>query len=136
MTFTFSDIVLGVAVMDREHEQLEALFNEFERCFGDEGAADRAINLAVEALALGNAHFEHEEALMDATQYPGAAEHKFQHRNLRLQFTTLADDTIANIRRHDPVTIEHIDVLRHLLLEHISGPDRALAAHLTKADAA
>lgn len=130
MATTISDIVLGVALMDREHGALEALFNEFEQCFSSDTQINRAIVLAGEALALGNEHFAHEEALMEATGYPGIAEHKFQHRNLRLQFTTLADDTIGNIRRHDPVTIEHLDLLRHLLLEHISGPDGALAAYL------
>ncbi|MDR3527515.1 MAG: hemerythrin domain-containing protein [Rhizomicrobium sp.] len=130
MTIAFTEISLGVALMDREHRALVALFDAFERCFGDDSQLEEAERLAGEALSLANDHFEHEEALMAESQYPGIAEHKFHHRNLRLQFTTLVDDTIANIRRHDPVTLEHLDVMRRLLQEHILGPDTVLAAHL------
>lgn len=130
MTTSFADITLDVAILDDDHRQLEALFRAFEQCFAADGDVEEATRIAGEALVLGNSHFEHEEALMAETCYPDTAEHKFHHRNLRLQFTTLADDTIANIRRHDPVTLEHLDVLRRLLLEHVAGPDSALAAHL------
>ena len=136
MTITSVDTTSGLALMVREHRQLEVLFDEFERCFGDDAKNERAMHVAGEALDLGNAHFEHEEALMAASHYPGIAEHKFHHRNLRLQFTTLSDDIIANIGKHDPVTIEHLDVLRRLLMEHISGPDSALEAYIRSVDLA
>jgi hemerythrin-like metal-binding protein len=130
MSHNFTAISLGVALMDREHRGLVALFDAFEQCFAGDSQLEEAERLAGEALILANDHFEHEEALMAESQYPGIAEHKFHHRNLRLQFTTLVDDTIANIRRHDPVTFEHLDVMRRLLHEHIMGPDAALAAHV------
>jgi len=129
VTITSADTVAGLALMIREHRKLEELFDEFESCFGDDAKNERAMHVAGEALDLGNAHFEHEEALMAASHYPGIAEHKFHHRNLRLQFTTLSDDIIANIG-------EHLDVLRRLLMEHISGPDSALEAYVRSVDLA
>jgi len=136
MTIDTTGVTLGVALMDREHLQLVALFDAFEQCFDNNTQLEEAERLAGEALTLANTHFEHEEALMAETRYPGIAEHKFHHRNLRLQFTTLVDDTLANILRHDPVTLEHLDVMRRLLHEHILGPDTALAAHLKTVGAA
>lgn len=135
MTINLTGIALGVAVMDREHLQLAALFDAFERCFHDHTEREEAERLAGEALTLANDHFEHEEALMSETRYALTTEHKFHHRNLRLQFTTLVDDTLANILRHDPVTLEHLDVMRRLLRDHILGPDTALAAHLKSVSA-
>jgi hemerythrin-like metal-binding protein len=116
--------------MDREHIQLAAMFDAFEQCFHNRTPLENAEALVEEALRLGNSHFEHEEALMEQAAYPGIAEHKFHHRHLRLSITTLVGDTLAHLRTHDPVTLEHLDVMRRLLHEHIAGPDTVLATYL------
>jgi|GEM_PF-817677 len=133
MAVDFSKLAVGVDVMDAEHWQLAGMFDEFEHCFHRHGAPETVELLVQEALSLANTHFEHEEALMEATDYPEIAEHKFHHRNLRLQYTTLVGDTVAHFRSHDPVTLEHLSHMRHLLSNHIAGPDMALANYLKTA---
>jgi hypothetical protein len=51
---------------------------------------------------------------------------------LRMEFTTLVGDAMA-IKSHDPVALQQLKVMRALLLEHITGPDRELASHLKAA---
>jgi hemerythrin-like metal-binding domain len=130
MAIDFSELRLGIPAMDQEHQDLAALFDSFERCFQTRSDPEKAEALVGEAVSVAMAHFEHEEELMTASGYPGTEEHKFHHRNLRLQFTALLADTLANLRAQDPVTLEHLNQMRRLLVEHIMGPDTALAAHL------
>jgi hemerythrin-like metal-binding protein len=130
MAIDFADVMLGIEVMDREHIQLAAMFDTFEQCFHNRTPLENVEALVEDALHLTNEHFEHEEALMEQAGYPGISEHKFQHRNLRLSITTLVGDTLAHLQAHDPVTLEHLDVMRRLLHEHISGPDTVLAVYL------
>lgn len=130
MAINFAEVVLGIEVMDREHIQLAAIFDEFELCFHNKTPLENAEAVVEKALRLANSHFEHEEVLMEQAAYPGIAEHKFHHRNLRLSFTTLVGDTLAHLQAHDPVTLEHLDIMRRMLYEHICGPDTVLAAYL------
>lgn len=122
----------GIAAMDDEHHALAKLFDAFVKCIQTDEPQEVADSLIQQAITCANAHFEHEEQLMAQTAYPNAEDHKFRHRNLRLKFTTLIGDTVA-VKAHDPVTLEHLDVMRLLLEEHISGPDGQLAAHLKAA---
>lgn len=130
MTVSLSEMLeLGIESMDSEHRELTRLFDEFDECIRGDGSAEQAHDIVRKAIKAGNDHFEHEEAIAAEVDYPGIEEEKFQHRNLRLQFTTLVGDTV-NFKSHDPVTLEHLAVMRSLLEEHIAGPDRDLADYL------
>jgi hemerythrin-like metal-binding protein len=120
---------LGVESMDTEHRRLAALFDAFVACMKEENPLERARAIVHEALAVANAHFEHEEAMMAETHYPGIEEEKLQHRMLRLKLTTLVGDAL-NTGVCDPVTLENLATMQQLLFEHISGPDRELANYL------
>lgn len=130
MTITLSKTLeLGIESMDSEHRELTRLFDEFDECIRGDGSAEQAHDIVRDAIKAGNYHFEHEEEIAVQANYPGIEEEKFQHRNLRLQFTTLVGDTV-NFKSHDPVTLEHLAVMRSLLEEHIAGPDKDLADYL------
>jgi hemerythrin-like metal-binding protein len=126
------EIALGVASIDAQHQELVDLFDQFEHCIKSDVSRDEVQGVIDRALACANAHFEHEEELIARTRYPKAEEHKFEHRHLRIQFTTLVGSALA-ILSHDPVAREQLGVMRGLLLDHIVGPDRELAAHLNAA---
>jgi hemerythrin len=120
---------LGIETIDSEHRDLARLLDEFAKCICDgdpEGSANEIVGRAIDC---ANVHFEHEEELAAAANYAKIDEEKFQHRNLRLQFTTL----IGDIKARDPIAIEHLIAMRTLLEEHISGPDRELADFLKAA---
>jgi hemerythrin-like metal-binding protein len=129
---TSAFVELGIESMDSEHRELVRLLDDFARCIKDGNSTERAHAIVSEAIKCGNAHFEHEEELAAQVGFPEIEEEKFQHRNLRLQFTTLVGDTVAN-KFCDPVTLEHLKVMRALLDEHISGPDKDLADYLKAA---
>jgi hemerythrin-like metal-binding protein len=123
------ETVLGVASIDAQHEELIDLFNQFEHCIRNGANADAVQDLVQRALACANAHFDHEEDLIERTKYPHADDHKFRHRHMRTELTTLAGDVLTTMT-HDPVALEHLKEMREMLLEHIAGPDRELVTHL------
>jgi hemerythrin len=129
-TSTFHE--LGIESMDNEHRELIRLFDEFASCIRDGNSTERAHMIVSEAMQCANAHFEHEEQIAEQANFPQIEEERFQHRNLRLQFTTLVGDTVSN-KFCDPVTLEHLKVMRALLDEHICGPDKDLANYLKAA---
>ncbi len=116
---------LGIEWMDDEHRELARLIDEFARCIKG-GEIDRANVVVGEAITCANAHFEHEEEVAAQANYPKIDDEKFEHRNLRLQFTTLVGD----IKSRDAIALEHLIAMRKLLEEHIAGPDRQLADFL------
>jgi hemerythrin len=122
-------LMLGIQAMDAEHRELSRLLDEFQDLVENDGAIERIRQVVQDAIRCGNAHFEHEEQMADKAAYPKMDEEKLNHRNLRLQFTTLAGDML-NFRSRDPVTLRHLAEMRQLLEEHIAGPDKNLAEYL------
>jgi hemerythrin len=125
---------LGIPSIDDEHRELVRLFDAFASCVKGASPAEEMHAIVQQAISIANEHFAHEERLCDETGYPQTEDHKFRHRHLRLQLTTLVGDTIGMAAR-DPVTIEHLFEMRRLLREHSDGPDRDLAEHLKRAGA-
>src|SRR5512139_2105323 len=97
MTADICDFLeLGIESMDNEHRELVRLFDEFAQCVKEGVSPERAHEIVNAAIECANAHFEHEEELAAQADYPQIEDEKFHHRNLRLQFTTLVGDTVAN----------------------------------------
>lgn len=122
---------LGIKWLDAEHAELAHLFDEFAACVQAGGSAARAHRVVDEAIKCANEHFEHEELVAAQFNYPKIEDEKFNHRKLRLQFTTLIGDT--NGEYCDPTTLEHLEAMCALLEEHILGPDKELAEFLKAA---
>lgn len=122
-------LTLGVEEIDSEHRQLTSLLAEFVECLHTNATNEQTLAVLQKAIAFANSHIASEDALMDRTAYPSAEEHKLQHRNTRLQCTTLMSNTSA-ILAHDPEALRHFDTVRRLVFAHIDGPDRELAAYL------
>lgn len=125
----------GIAAIDDEHRQLVSLFDAFARSIQEGAPVEDVYGIVQEAIAVANAHFEHEEQLATAANYPNAEDHQFRHRHLRMQLTTLVGHTVG-IAVRDPVTDERLFEMRRLLEEHIAGPDCDLADHLKRAGVA
>jgi hemerythrin len=126
------DIAHGIASLDAQHQELADLFDAFDRCIKTDAPFAELQAVVEAALAKANAHFEHEEELMAASHYPKAEEHRFLHRRLRTEFTTLVGDAL-NFKVHDPVSLRQLETMRAMLEEHILGPDAELAAYLKDA---
>lgn len=126
------EVALGVESIDAQHQELVDLFNQFVHCIKADSGLEMVRDIVQRAIACANAHFEHEEELIARTNYPHAEDHKFSHRHLRIEFSTLAGNVMA-IQAHDPVNLQHLDDMRSLLMDHITGPDRQLVTHLKAA---
>lgn len=76
------DMSVGVPVLDKDHQQLVGLLNEFIKAVDDgEGV------LAVDSIFGGlmtytETHFVREEKVMEACGYPDLAAHREQHKKL------------------------------------------------------
>ncbi len=71
------------------------------------------------------AHCEREEAFMRAIKYPRLAEHQAEHLALMAEFDAMVSDCRArDVRVFEETTQEFI---RHWILGHILGADRAFA---------
>jgi hemerythrin-like metal-binding protein len=127
-----SELALGVASIDAQHHELIDLFDQFDRAIKLNSPLERVQAIFSRAITRANAHFEFEEELIARTHYPKAEEHKFQHRHMRIEFTTLAGSTMA-ILTSDPVALQQLKDMRTRLVEHIVGPDRELVDHLKAA---
>ena len=132
MAIDLADITLGITSMDQEHHELAGLFDTFVECFQSRASLETIDALIEKGLALGNAHLEHEEQLMDETGFADAENHKLQHRRMRLEFTTLLGDILSYLQMHDPTTLRHLHKMRQILSEHIDTADRDVAAHLKR----
>jgi hemerythrin-like metal-binding protein len=115
--------------MDYEHRKLVHLFDEFTRCLEESGSPAQAGFIISQALDCANDHFEHEEALAESAHYPNLLEEQCNHRILRLSLTTLVGYAVSSEHCDAPL-LEHLDRIRTLLREHISGPDHELAEFL------
>lgn len=121
---------IGVEALDREHVRMTDLFAQYAGLIRTNAPPEKIRAALDRALEFGNEHIEHEEGLMDQYAYPAANMHKMQHRNLRLQYTTLMSDTAA-VRLQDRTTLQHLDMMERLLVKHFNGPDQEFAAYLT-----
>lgn len=121
------DLSVGHPQIDREHQELVALFGELTDPArrGDHVHRDHCL---AALLSHVHAHFEHEETLMRRHGYPDAARHRDAHLFLLDQlnrFMTLA--------RTHPDEVSDEDLLPFVaswLVDHIRGDDRALGAFL------
>lgn len=127
-----TEIALGIESIDAQHEQLIGLFQEFAQAVEHDASLEVVSEIVQRALAAANEHFAHEEELIDRTNYPHAADHKFLHRHMRMELTTLAGGAMS-MHLHDSVTLEQLQTMLGVLHDHITGPDTELAEHLKAA---
>ncbi|KIL97180.1 hypothetical protein CCC_00241 [Paramagnetospirillum magnetotacticum MS-1] len=117
----------GVASVDRHHQKMYDQVNEFYRRMmsGDGFAA--AIAMLDELNRSIRDHFNEEEALMSKANYPGADEHRRNHRAFLERLASLETSLDAN---HPEAASQMFDYVSTWLREHISKDDKALGNHL------
>jgi hemerythrin len=134
---------LGFSQIDQEHCGLHLLINQlFDVVFGDWtrnatlracGGRAAAIEAAFQALRVATAeHFESEEALMLASDFPGMRTHAEQHLELLEQLDSFARHFHSTHADSLPHTVRF---LREWFEFHIDTYDRALVRWLKTGDA-
>jgi len=122
-----SDYGAGYEELDRDHALLIDILKQLRA--STNAPPSRLNDLMLELRAYLDAHFEHEELLMDRFQYADAAHHKACHEVFRKQANDLADAIEADC----PTAISAcIQALETWIDVHICDVDRKLAEHLKK----
>jgi hemerythrin len=113
---------LGLPDIDAQHRDIFALvqrFDEFEEGIDRTGTRD----VFVELQQVTRAHFEYEERLLAACNYPDLAKHKAEHASLLQELERYASNTLFSPR-------QLTRVLDNWFTSHLLMDDRWLAVHV------
>ncbi|MFT5486855.1 MAG: hemerythrin [Paracoccaceae bacterium] len=121
--FPWSDeYSVHLRVIDNDHKDLVATVNELHDAIR-EGSAKGQIGQIITNLAhYVDDHFAREEALMEAYDYPGLADHKRIHRHLTRMVYAIRTVFAAKPMEIDPAKL--LRFLRDWLIHHIVEEDR------------
>jgi hemerythrin len=111
---------IGIGIFDREHSALHDILNALQKEI--EGRRDDdATGALLTDLARGiEAHFKSEEAMMEASKYPGLMLHAMKHQRLIEQLQALR----ARYNRDRTIMNKHsLNFLRDWFATHIRNDD-------------
>ena len=120
-------ISVGIKEFDTHHQKLLDLVNDLHaamRSGDDPGKANLAL---ADLLSYTRHHFEAEEKVMAAHEFPGLEEHRKRHRDLIEEVADLKASADAG---EAVVTMKLLNFLRQWLIDHIRGMDREYTAFL------
>jgi hemerythrin len=117
----------GDARIDNEHRALFGLVNDLHAAMAN--AASPAQMQAILTTMANHTieHFQHEEALMVARNYPGYQRHKQVHDNLLAKVQTLLTRFNSD---NSPLSADLTAFLTEWLSHHIQGEDQAMIRFL------
>ncbi len=118
---------VGIPILDAQHQKLFNLLSALHEQLA-RGAGPAAVgNTIAEALAAMYAHFREEERLMQASGYPGLAEHKAIHASFADRMRAMQNEFNAGRALLDAGVIAG---LQEWFSGHILGVDASYAPHL------
>jgi hemerythrin-like metal-binding protein len=117
----------GNGKIDEQHKALVEAFNKLHTAMKQGKGKDELGNTLNFLANYTVQHFQMEEQLMNAHQYPGSATHKGLHKDLVGKVADLVTKYNAG---QAMLTMQVMDFLEGWLIEHIQGEDRRLADHL------
>ncbi len=114
-------------VVDSEHRYLVQLINNLHEKFEAGIQADNLAKVFSHLLNYVRVHFENEEALMEAINYPDISEHRKKHQELMDQALELSD---LYMEREKDITIDTLEFLDKWVVGHIAGFDMKIKEFL------
>jgi hemerythrin-like metal-binding protein len=129
------DLVTGNSVIDSQHKQIFRLANNFAAACKS-GRGKTMLGETLDFLAsYVIRHFSEEEALQEASGYPGREEHKQFHE----AFRTAVGDLIADYKKEKASAGDSLEALLERVntvvvrwfMEHIKREDLKMAAHVS-----
>jgi hemerythrin-like metal-binding protein len=114
---------VGVKELDEQHQQLIKLLNLLISTQGTANTRSETISDTLMAMTrYAQAHFQAEESLMEAYDYPGLEEQKIQHRDFRKKTVSFSTATYYGI---DQVPEALLQYLVEWWVHHILEDDMA-----------
>ena len=113
--------------IDAEHRELFQLAEQLH-CATIDGSAPQAVDTLLDGLVEHVvAHFEHEERMMQDSDYPSRDWHIRQHQTAARKTTAL----VEMVRQGDPrASLELLEFLHGWLRDHIGVADKMLGSYL------
>jgi hemerythrin len=110
--------------LDKEHKQIIFCINDLYEALQD-GKSAQVVQPILDRLAeYTMTHFQHEEEIMQAHDYPSLAEHREVHNQMRKK-------TLALQEHPDTVSGQDLLVfLKQWWIEHIQGEDKKYAPYM------
>jgi len=119
--------ILGVSMIDRDHEHLFTLVNDFHNVFFERHERKDIARVLNALIQYSEAHFRREEELMASEEYPGLPAHQELHIKL-IEAVFQLQDQFENQR----IALDNnvVKFLRDWLGDHIVHDDRKFADFL------
>jgi len=115
---------VGVQLIDDDHKQLLELFNQSKLLVRSEASSEQVDKMLAQVIRYTQHHFDREEAVMKACNYPGFANHQQVHKLLVRQLENLSRKS----REDPPGSLELFYFLADWWVDHINGMDFAMAS--------
>lgn len=117
-------IKIGLWTIDIQHEHWVSLMNVLHEAMLRGRGKDVLEKTLAEAINYTRTHFSEEEALMREHQYSKYDQHKALHEAFLTELLDLQD---KHQRSLVPISIQVMNSMKHWLVSHIRGADRAYA---------
>ncbi len=119
---------VGIHVIDEEHKKLVSMLNELYDGMRAGKGKETLGGILDRLVAYTAAHFKHEEAFFEQTNYPEGETHKKQHEDLTAQVLDIQKRFKTGAA--GVLSLEVMNFLRKWLVEHIQGSDQKYTQHL------
>lgn len=126
---------VGHPVIDKDHQELIAIINDFERSVETEGGKESLSAILRRLHDYAVEHFKREQRLQERVGFPFATSHAAEHWQMLEMIREKGKAWFVD--KSEPVSGEAADwmagFLRHWLLEHIVKHDLAMRRYIEKA---
>ncbi len=120
------NLSIGVEALDADHQELIDLLNALDAEVGRSAGHGAITRMLDNLIARTEAHFRHEEQLMDREHYPEAAHHKLVHQALMEEIRAFRQDHMAGT----DIGPEIAEFIKRWLISHIMESDKHLGGYL------
>ena len=114
------DYRIGVPLIDREHQYIFRLINEFNDKYAGGETQQQILLVLTRLVAYAEQHFQHEEGLMQECGYPRLAHQQSLHEKLYGSIFALNEDLSLRGSRVDTLTLRF---LKYWMMDHILKED-------------
>ena len=121
---------VGIASIDKEHQKLVALLNEFYDAVQTGKGKESLARVLAALIDYTKKHFANEEQIFAKTGYPEAAAHKKAHDDLTRQVIEIQQKYTQGANATLPT--ETLNFLKSWLLTHIQGTDKKYSSHFVR----
>jgi len=118
---------VGVPSMDGEHQRIIRMINTLQAGFASANNVDSVSELLAQMTRYAQEHFQHEEQLLRASNYPHLLEQQAQHAGYRKKNGALCQASVLDIAGMPQVIL---NFLSHWWTHHILEEDMRYKDHL------